>query len=242
MSPRTDRHRHCASYGRLSLACLCMMLIMLGTFFPGLYASPPPVPLILDESDQEQGEVLFPMKQGGKWGYINREGRVVIEPAYDYAHAFHDGRALIKVGKKYGYIDGRGVLVVPPKYAIAGQFSGGMAAVTAPGDFLWPKPMGELRGPARVTYIDTSGKVFIKSKYFGEVQEAGFQDGRALVRLEALNVKKESFSGGRRNGYIDQRGESAIPPEYEMASPFSEGLAKVWRDDRVVFIDTAGRP
>ncbi len=192
------------------------------------------------QSEEGTPETLYPMKERGKWGYINRQGQVVIKPAFDYASPFHEDRAKVQVEKKVGYIDRTGKLVIPATYEGAGHFSEGLAAVTRKEDFLWPKPMGELRGPARVGFINKSGKYVIEPQYFGEVREAGFKDGRALVRLEALHVKDGSFGTGRQNGYLDTSGNLAIPAEYDLASPFSDGLAKVWRDEKALFIDTSG--
>ena len=37
----------------------------------------------------------FPAPQKGKWGYIDRSGRTVIEPRFDYAWDFSDGLARV---------------------------------------------------------------------------------------------------------------------------------------------------
>ena len=209
-------------------------------FFDG-GSLPPPDPAHAEQSEGETPEALYPMKEGGKWGYINRQGEIVIKPAFDYANAFHEDRALVRIDKKFGYIDRKGNLVIPATYEVAGHFSEGLAAVTREKDFLWPKPMGELRGPARVGFIDRSGKYVIEPKYFGEVKTSGFHDGRALVRLEALHIKSASFGRGRQKGYLDTSGNLAIPAEYDGAKPFSNGLARVWKDRKAMFIDTAGK-
>lgn len=41
---------------------------------------------------------LAAVKQGGKWGYIDTDGKTVIPFAYDLAHSFHEGLAI--VGKR----------------------------------------------------------------------------------------------------------------------------------------------
>src|SRR5947209_8407698 len=33
---------------------------------------------------------LFPVKQNGKWGYIDKTGRVIIKPQFESAHFYHD--------------------------------------------------------------------------------------------------------------------------------------------------------
>ena len=42
---------------------------------------------------------LFPIVQDGKYGYIDRTGKAVIEPQFDRAEGFEDGMALIAMWK-----------------------------------------------------------------------------------------------------------------------------------------------
>ena len=51
---------------------------------------------------------LFNFEENGKWGYINREGDVVIEPLYSLANDFTDGRAEVEMNGKRFYIDPAG--------------------------------------------------------------------------------------------------------------------------------------
>lgn len=43
----------------------------------------------------------FLIKVGKKYGYIDRTGKVVIEPKYPYAGPFYDGRAYVSIREKY---------------------------------------------------------------------------------------------------------------------------------------------
>lgn len=53
---------------------------------------------------------------GGKWGFVNKDGNIVINPTFDYVYNFSEGIAAVKVGDKYGFIDTIGVLVVSCEY------------------------------------------------------------------------------------------------------------------------------
>ncbi|MDE7413690.1 MAG: WG repeat-containing protein, partial [Muribaculaceae bacterium] len=51
---------------------------------------------------------LAPVKIGGKKGFIDKSGELVIPAKYDDAWNFSDGLALVKIGGKWGYIDKSG--------------------------------------------------------------------------------------------------------------------------------------
>jgi hypothetical protein len=63
-------------------------------------------------AQEEESSELFPMRQKEKWGYIDRTGKVVIEPQFDFADRFSEELAAIRVGNEtvgqYGYIDKTG--------------------------------------------------------------------------------------------------------------------------------------
>ncbi|MFC4101792.1 WG repeat-containing protein [Paenibacillus xanthanilyticus] len=66
------------------------------------------------------GLLAFQQEAGGKYGYIDEKGRVVIQPAYTYAQPFRDGLAVVNTGEDYksvyGVIDKKGQYVVQPGY------------------------------------------------------------------------------------------------------------------------------
>lgn len=86
---------------------------------------------------------LYPIVKG--WGYVNQQGAFVITPQFDWALAFSEGLAAVKVGGRWekderkrirdyvggrwGYIDKTGHFVVQPQFHDAGSFSDGLAPV-----------------------------------------------------------------------------------------------------------------
>ena len=57
---------------------------------------------------------LLLIHQTGKCGYIDRTGNIVIDPQFDTAGDFSEGRALVEVDEKRGYIDRTGKYVREP--------------------------------------------------------------------------------------------------------------------------------
>ena len=70
---------------------------------------------------------------GGKWGYIDKQGKMVVNPQFDVAHPFVDGLAAVRIGDestgKWGYIDKQGKMVVNPQFDSTEPFAEGLAAV-----------------------------------------------------------------------------------------------------------------
>src|SRR4051812_29811116 len=60
---------------------------------------------------------LFPVVVGGKWGYIDKAGKIVINPQFDGATRFaKGGLAEVYMAGRVGYIDKSGKLVINPQF------------------------------------------------------------------------------------------------------------------------------
>ncbi len=121
-------------------------------------------------------EGLAPFERDGKTGYLDREGREVIEPRFQAGEPFSEGLAAVKRDGRWGYIDREGREVIEPAWQMAGNFSEGLAPVMDRG--IWG-------------YIDRGGSVVIRPSF----DSAGiFDRGLAAVAI------------GDAWGYIDRRG------------------------------------
>ncbi len=170
--------------------------------------------------------------EGGKFGYIDRSGEVVVPAEFDFALAFSEGLAPVLENDRVGYINRTGSLVIPVQYDAGGLFSEGLAAVAISGTVGYIDHSGEyvveptlergspfIDGLAAVSvegaesYIDASGEAVIMEPAFTNAQE--FSEGLAAVRVDELF------------GYMSTRGELAIAPQFTVANPFRQGLAMV---------------
>ncbi|MBW4558517.1 MAG: WG repeat-containing protein [Trichormus sp. ATA11-4-KO1] len=146
-------------------------------------------------------EELASVKVDGKYGYINKTGRIVIQPQFDNAYHFED-LASVKIGDKYGYIDKSGKVVIPPQFDAAYEFKEGLAPIKISDKF---------------GYINKTGKVVIPLK-FDDAHE--FHEGVAKVSLGKRWRK--------RWGYINKTGQFVIRPQFDDCHRFShEGLIGV---------------
>jgi hypothetical protein len=157
-------------------------------------------------------EHLFPITVDGRQGFIDHQGRVVIEPRYKFLWGFSEGLASVWVDKKAGYINTRGEVLIKPRFRYARNFSEGFAGVETENGW---------------TFIDRAGQPIT-----GETFEAvhNFSDGVAPVQVAGVW------------GYINRTGAFVIPPQYRLAWPFSNGRAIVYaaHDSWCQVIDTTG--
>lgn len=154
---------------------------------------------------------LFFLSTVQKYGYVDRNLKIVIAPRFDEASPFQDGMARVLMGGAYGYINTKGDLVIPATYEEAHGFSEGLAGVVR---------------KQRWGFIDKQGKVVIPFSY-DDVWE--FSDGLAKAQL------------GADMGFINKRNHPVIPFEHRKAESFSDGLAWVKTDLGYTFYDTKGK-
>lgn len=163
-------------------------------------------------------EGLAVISVGGNYGFIDRTGKMIIQPQYAIASPFAAGLARVGIQSDtdytWGYIDKTGKVVIPIQFQDAEDFSEGLAAIRA----------GELSG-----YINKSGSIVITPQF---EYASNFKEGLApFVQIKF--------------GYIDKTGKTVIHPQYDLAYPFSEGLARVTVGHETGalagFIDTAGK-
>lgn len=84
------------------------------------------------------------IKMGGKWGYVDRSGRIAITPQFEEAGDFSEGLARVKMGGKWGYVDPTGRFLINPQFDEAGDFSQGLARVKVGGKWGYVSRRGEV--------------------------------------------------------------------------------------------------
>ena len=150
---------------------------------------------------------LGPSKVGqvNKWGYVDKTGKMVIPPQFDWGGKFSEGLAVVKWGKNVGYIDKTGKMVISPQFDGGGSFNEGLAAVKLKEKWGFIDKTGKLAIPLQ---FDWAAGPWVTGTW-------GFSDGLAPVQQ------------GKKWGFIDKNGKMVIPPRYNGALKFSEGLAAV---------------
>ena len=124
---------------------------------------------------QGAGVARFEIYEGGKLGFMDRAGTVVVSPRYDGAWRPTEGLAAVTVDGHLGYVDKTGTVVIQSDAKRGHGFHEGLACVS----------QGEY-GP--YGYIDKSGKVVIPIQF-----EDAFDFSEGLARVQ---VGGSSNSGG----------------------------------------------
>lgn len=147
----------------------------------------------------------------GKYGFIDKTGKIIVAPIYDYVMPFSGGLAAVRIGTNWGFIDKTGKQVVPLKFHSVRPFSEGLAMVSAP----VPQNVdnGDSYEEYRYGFIDTKGNWVVSPQY---TSANSFSEGVASVSKE-----------WSKWGFIDKTGKYVIAPKLSAAGSFSHGYARV---------------
>ncbi|MGO8751976.1 MAG: WG repeat-containing protein [Thermoguttaceae bacterium] len=163
------------------------------------------------------------MKDGGKWGYVDLRGKLVVPITLKYAHEFSDGLARVYDDKGLRYLDPSGKVVIDLGHCYAGDFHEGLA------------PVYEDRSLAgkdwRTRCIDKKGlNVFIVD---GWVEE--FSEGLAVLIVKQEKTDPNLSNEGKLYGFIERSGKVAISPRFGESLAFHEGVAAVRRKKTTIY-------
>ena len=158
---------------------------------------------------------LYRIQVGGKCGFINEYGKLVIEPQFDRAYwYFTDSVCFATVGERQGLINTDGNFVVELDRSIdwVTRFQNGVATF--------------YDSNVKKGLIDKSGEIIIPAMY-NEIDRDG--DNGFIV---------EDTVGNR--GYVNYKGEFVVPCMYDDVKGFEEGLMVVATSNNCGYVDTTG--
>ncbi|QQR58222.1 MAG: WG repeat-containing protein [Candidatus Melainabacteria bacterium] len=210
--------------------CIC------GEFSDGLAAFNPAK---IEKSKDEQEKIIL-----GKWGFIDKTGKTVIDAKYELVKEFSHGRAAVKLDDKWFFIDKNGKQF-GDIYDKAISFSESLAAVRTQSKWGYIDPSGKLVIPQTfddaqkfseglasvrvgnlVGFIDRAGKTVI---------EPQFKDTFPFTQgLAAVKNASDSW------GFIDKSGKVIIEPAFDDANSFSCSRALVKKGFEYGYVDLQG--
>lgn len=157
-------------------------------------------------------------------------------PKYKIVNSFHEGLAAVCNEKDlWGFIDKSGQEVIPCQYQyFPTEFNEGVAIACT--------------NDERMIIIDREGKVIAPFEYI--YRGDGFYDGLiTVVEVNELNGDDIDWEHWGKAGFIDTKGKMVIPAdtydvmmgEGPIINNFSDGLCRLKKDDKTVFIDKTGK-
>lgn len=139
----------------------------------------------------------------GKYGYADETGAFVIQPQYDMAQPFFQGRAIVGKGHAMGLIDEQNQPVLPIKYNVLNPVDDSTYMIAVDGRVKDGQLVGEKYGFASAT-----GEIIVKPEY---IEMSPFnQFGLASIRHK-----------NGKCGFIDTSYHIAIPVEFDFTGSFN---------------------
>jgi hypothetical protein len=175
------------------------------------------------------GEDLVPFREGyretGKWGYINIDGEIVIEPTYLYASKFESNdRAIVvtnviegrdSLTMKNGVINKLGEYVIEPAYDLINVYNNGFyVAMNFNSDQI-----------TSTKILDKNGFIVFDSIQYDE-KYLSFSVDEYIDNNELYIFSVEETKYHKTCGYMKVDGEIVIEPIFSDCGPFSvDGFA-----------------
>ncbi|MBV9211375.1 MAG: WG repeat-containing protein [Acidobacteria bacterium] len=208
-------------------------------------------------SQQASTGALYPIYHKGKWGYSDRDGRIVIQPQFVAANPFVNGMAEVwrKENGLKQFIDARGNVIADRNFS-SDHFSEGLIPVKIENKYGFADMQGKIiifpqfdaakdfsagLAPVQLNkkwgYIDHEGRFIIEPQFDNA---DSFAEGLAAVgiakqpastekqgSIDEILASNKPLQSLYRYGFINLRGEFVVEPKYDLAGSFSEGLAAV---------------
>ncbi|MCM3172232.1 WG repeat-containing protein [Paenibacillus sp. MER 99-2] len=197
---------------------------------------------VLDDARDFQPNGLAVVVQNGKAGVINLNGQFVVQPLYDSINSYVEGRAIVIDAQGFKMIDEQGHVLTRRAYPFIADLSDGRA-------LFYDTDSSTGGGTSKYGYLDQSGQEAIKAQFQSAYD---FQQGKAVVQIKENEYALIDLNGNRlatypypyvgplgdgmlafqketagKYGYIDERGNIIIQPQFSTALPFHNGLAIV---------------
>lgn len=207
---------------------------------------------------QHKGEwQAIAVKTGGKWGYLDTCGNVLVPPRYDEADLLSNGSARVRLGDKWTLLDGKLREIGPPRFGYIGYSLGNFYpySATAVAD-VYGKPQG-----GKLGLLNTRGEVLapeiydefmmtgdkLTAKKDGQwvtLNAQSLGNGGALSATAALPQVVKEFHKQTKWGYYKYGytlgNDVVVKPKYDMAYPFQGSHAVVGNEGKNKIITFGG--
>lgn len=211
---------------------------------------------------------LAAVNKNKRWGFIDTTGQLVIPFQFDNIHHFQSEGCIALLGGKWGLIDRNGKWKLENKFQSLSDFAFGLAVATTksglvfkdehkfiidvngnkivdlPKEWEWFKPISDklilvgtssgYPGDRTFGFMNLQGQIITQPQFYTDSDSlfdtGDFKEGMLIVR------NKEGLYG-----FVNDNGGLAIPLQFQSATSFHEGVAKVSLNDKVFYVDKTGK-
>ncbi len=188
------------------------------------------------------------VKMNGKYGFVDKTGKLVIPAKYDGAMEFKDGFAAVFNDGKAFFIDKNGIDVFKKTFKSISSFSFGLAMcagedgrrgfIDTKGNIVVPLtleaafPFGDKLTPVRFNgekiwkAINTKGEVVFTFNEKVKFVTGSFSDGMAMVYVDGPAGYNVHYD------FVNENGEFVCDAPYASAKPFKDGRAIITYENK----------
>jgi hypothetical protein len=212
-----------------------------------------------DDLEDLLREGLIAVKSDGKFGFVDKNGKVVISPRYEEVMPFVRGISAVKRDGKWGFVDKMGKEIVPPTYESAGYcyfrssvkvywciegsdydyLKLGYLPVVTKGNMYSTPFGGEYNF---IVQIDSNLFLAKKGSKWGLIDKNN-KEVLNFKYYELLHLHKDLFvySEGGKYGVISLKRGVIVQPKYDYIFYAGEGIIGLVLNNNVGFADTSGK-
>lgn len=206
-----------------------------------------------NENGLQEDNNLYRIMVGDKYGFMNSQGKIVIEPQFDEANdMFSEGLCFVKSGEKTGLIDSTGTIIVELGDSITyvHEFWKGISEygtkhthgiISKDGKTIISVIPGSKLIHFRGMLDDSTSVFLIGSDIIEITHDKAYRIGTNYAWVGIYNEGLCPVKINDKWGYIDYTGKLVIDTIYDDAYSFSEGLARVEKGEESWFIDKNGK-
>ncbi|MDG1842359.1 MAG: WG repeat-containing protein [Crocinitomicaceae bacterium] len=153
---------------------------------------------------------LFPFEKNNKWGFMNANGKIIINAIYEEVGFFKEGLAPVSLNEKYGFISKANKVIIP---------------VNLDGVFDFNENRALIEKNEKMGLIDRIGSSILEPIY----EDIG-----------PISENKFYFLKDSLYGYMDKNGKVILQEKYNEAFSFKENKAHVFINGKEAIIDSLG--
>jgi hypothetical protein len=198
---------------------------------------------------------LYLVKADNKWGYINRKGKLVIEPVYEnccyqrYEDSccsriiWPEALGVVKQNGKYGAINVNGELKLKCNYDFLDQYHNSLLIARSGNKYGILNENNDTIFPfifdnQFISCNSETGQGQINGKYYLLDFETKTQKETGFDKISYFVEGLAAVKKGENYGFINEEGSMVIDAKYQNVWPFNQGLAAVKQNYQWGFIDT----